>query len=151
MTLIEERPVRPDVEVRDGDAPVGSPTVEPVVDVPEGRLSRGWVATLSVAWVTIFSLGVALEPASTGQESMPLVGTSVAMALTGCWVAMASGFVQGRRYGAVASLAAAFCLLGMTIGCPLSGHHLAIGSWWWFQLAGSVALLGLSRSALAAR
>ena len=116
---------------------------------PSGRqLSRRWVAVLSGAWVTIFTLGVAVEPSSAGEEAYPLVGTLLALALLGSWATMVSGFLRGRRYGAVASVAGAACLVGMTVGCPLSGHHAGIGAWWGVQLVGSLMLLGLGRAAL---
>ena len=64
------------------------------------------------------------------------------------WVMMAAGFAQRRRYGAMGSLGAAGVLVAMTIACPLSGHHAGIGAWWWFQMAGSLALVGASGAAL---
>ncbi|MGH8974133.1 MAG: hypothetical protein ACRD0C_13140 [Acidimicrobiia bacterium] len=131
MTLIEERLQRAEV------APVR-----------EGLTGR-WAAVLAGAWVSIFSLGVALEPAPTGEEAFPLVATAFALALMGSWAVMAAGFLQRRRFGAVASAAGAACLVVMTVACPVSGHHSGIGIWWGFQLAGSLTLLGLSRAALA--
>lgn len=135
MTLIEDRREAPDLSTRTLDE----------------RLTGRWVAVLAGAWVAIFGLGVALEPAPTGEEAFPLVGTVLALALMGCWVMMAAGFVQRHRSGAVASAAGAGLLVVMTIACPVSGHHAGIGPWWAFQLVGSIALLGLSRAALASR
>jgi hypothetical protein len=131
MTLTEERLARP-------DAPHQS-------ELLTGR----WVAVLAAAWVSIFGLGVALEPAPTGEEAFPLVGTAFALALMGSWVVMAVGFLGRHRSGAVASAVGAACLVVMTVACPVSGHHAGIGIWWGFQLAGSLTLLGLSRAALA--
>ena len=133
MTLIEERL---------------APPVERVADRADRTLSGRWVAVLAGAWVTIFTLGVAVEPASAGEETYPLLGTVLVLALLTSWAVMASGFLMGRRYGAMASVAGAVCLVGMTIGCPLSGHHAGIGAWWGVQLVGSLTLLGLSRAAL---
>ncbi len=166
MTLIEDRLGQPDV-----DAPEPEVCVEPAVAVAtpaagvdiaapsrrrlvaglEGPLAGRWVPVLAIAWVTIFSLGVALEPEPTGEEAFPLVGMALALAVMSCWGVMASGLIQRRHYGALASAAGAVCLVGMTIACPVSGHHAGLGGWWWFQLAGSLTLLGLSRAALASR
>jgi hypothetical protein len=167
MTLIEERLGHHDVASPDLDttalsdvAATPSAPAETVVAGPpqrsrldglDGRLARGWVPILLGAWVAIFGLGVALEPAPAGEEAFPLVGQAFALVLMGCWAVMAAGFSQSRRYGALASAVGAGCLLTMTVACPVSGHHAGIGVWWWFQLAGSLTLLGLSRKALASR
>ncbi len=135
MTLIEDRHEVQDLSPRTSG----------------GGLTSRWAAVLTGAWVAIFGLGVALEPAPTGEEAAPLVGTVLALALMGCWAMMASGFIQRRRFGALASAGGAGILVVMTIACPVSGHHAGIGPWWAFQLVGSLALLGLSRAALASR
>jgi hypothetical protein len=168
MTLTEERAEQHHVAPREREMTVELPTVtaavsataDPVVagsarrSLTTGlgdRLAERWVLVLVGAWVTIFSLGVALEPAPAGQDSLPLVGAAVAFVLMGCWAVMAAGFIQKRRYGALASAVGAACLLVMTVACPLSGHHAGIGGWWWFQAAGSLTLLAVSRAALASR
>ena len=133
MTLIEERPAAP-------------ATI--AVDASDRRLSGRWPAVLAGAWVTIFTLGVAVEPGSSGEEPSPLVATALGLVLLGSWVVMASGLLRGRRYGAVASVVGAVCLVAITVACPLSGHHAGIGPWWGVQLVGSFTLLGLSRAAL---
>jgi hypothetical protein len=141
MTLIEERVGRERVIPGELDVAGG----------PGGRLGEGWAPVLVGAWVTIFGLGVALEPAPAGEEAFPVVGQAFALVLMGCWAVMAAGISQKRRYGAVASAVGGASLLVMTVACPLSGHHAGIGIWWWFQLAGALTLLGLSRAALASR
>ena len=168
MTLIEERAARHDVASRERDMTAELSNVEaapcatsdPVVPGSarrsvagafDGRLAEGWGPVLFGAWVMIFGLGVALEPAPAGEEAFPLIGEAFALVLMGSWAVMAAGLSQKRRYGAVASAVGGACLVMMTIACPVSGHHAGIGSWWWFQLAGSLALLGLSRAALASR
>jgi hypothetical protein len=135
MTLIEDRHEAQDLSPRTSG---------------DGLTSR-WAGVLTGAWVAIFGLGVVLEPAPTGEEAFPLVGTVLALALMGCWAMMAAGFIQRRRSGALASAGGAGILVVMTIACPVSGHHAGIGPWWAFQLVGSLALLGLSRAALASR
>jgi hypothetical protein len=113
-----------------------------------GRLSGRWAAALTVAWVAIFSLGVALEPRPADPDAMPFLATVLMTALMAGWLVMAVGFAQRRRFGALGSLGAAGVLVAMTIACPLSGHHAGIGAWWWFQMAGSLALVGASGAVL---
>lgn len=113
-----------------------------------GRLSGRWAAVLTLAWVAVFSLGVALEPTPADPDAMPFLAAVLMTALMLGWVVMAAGFAQRRRFGALGSLGAAGVLVAMTIACPLSGHHADIGAWWWFQMAGSLALVGASGAAL---
>jgi hypothetical protein len=140
-----------------------APVTDPVVDRPvvaerrhgpdglNGRLSGWWAAGLAVAWFAIFSTGVALEPAPADPNAaLPLVETILVSGLMIGWTVMAAGFARRRRYGAAGSLVAAFFLVGMTFACPVSGHHTGIGAWWWFELAGSTTLVGLSGRALRA-
>ena len=112
-------------------------------------LSGWWAAGLVVAWIGIFTTGVMLEPApSDPNAASPLAETMLGLALMIAWVVMAAGCAKRRRYGAAGSLVGAVILVGMTIACPVSGHHSAIGAWWWFELAGSTTLVGFSGGAL---
>ncbi|HEV7688223.1 MAG TPA: hypothetical protein VGQ80_16720 [Acidimicrobiia bacterium] len=115
---------------------------------PGGRLSGRWTAGLTLAWLAIFSLGVALEPKPADGNAMPVLGAILETGLMVGWMVMAVGFVQRRRYGAFGSLGAAVVLVAMTIACPLSGHHAGIGAWWWFEVAGAMALVSASATAL---
>ncbi|HEY0397072.1 MAG TPA: hypothetical protein VGF00_01710, partial [Acidimicrobiia bacterium] len=108
-------------------------------------------AMLTLAWVVIFSLGVALEPAPANDDALPVLAAILMSALMIGWVVMAAGFAQRRRYGALGSLGAAGVLSAMTIACPLSGHHAGIGAWWWFEVAGAMALVSASATATALR
>ena len=136
--------------------PVADP-VEPLTAIDghrvparlDERLSGWWAAGLAVAWIAIFTTGVALEPAPADPNAaVPLVETLLVSGLMISWVVMATGFARRRRYGAMGSMVAAVFLVGMTFACPLSGHHTGIGAWWWFELAGSTTLVGLSGRAL---
>jgi hypothetical protein len=115
---------------------------------PGGRLSGRWAAGLTLAWLAIFSLGAALEPTPADGNAMPILGATLETGLMVGWMVMAVGFVHRRRYGAFGSLGAAVVLVAMTIACPLSGHHAGIGAWWWFEVAGSMALVSASATAL---
>jgi len=131
--------------------PVPASGAHPVAGRLDERLSGWWAAGLAVAWFAIFSTGVALEPAPADPNAtLPLVETLLVSGLMIGWVVMATGFARRRRYGAMGSMVAALFLVGMTFACPLSGHHTGIGAWWWFELAGSTTLVGLSGRALRA-
>lgn len=89
-------------------------------------------------------LGVLLEPA----PAEPDAGTPVLISLLGTivlgsWIAVAAGLAQRRRYGATASLVASVGVFVAAAGCPASAHHV-IGPWWYAQMTGATALVGLS-------
>jgi hypothetical protein len=145
MAIIELGTDRLDVDL-EADVVV---VADPVLDGPAERLSGWWAAGLAVAWVAIFTAGVLLEPAPANPDaSAPLIATVLGLGLMLGWLVMAVGFATRRRYGAASSLLASVVLVGMTIACPVSGHHSGIGAWWFFELAGSTALVGLSARAL---
>jgi len=170
MAIIEFGTEELDVALDDGDAavaadlviepslplPAASPAMHPAaVDerrVPagrNGRLSGSRAAGLAIAWIAIFTIGVAFEPAPADPNAaLPLIATLLALGLVIGWIVMAVGLAKRARFGAAASLVAAVCLLGLTIGCPVSGHHSGLGAWWWFELIGSTTLVGLSARAL---
>jgi hypothetical protein len=113
------------------------------------RLSGWWAAGLAVAWIAIFATGVALEPAPADPNAAsPLIEALLVSGLMIGWIVMAVGLAGRRRFGAAASLFAAVSLVGLTIGCPVSGHHTGLGAWWWFEMAGSTTLVALSGRAL---
>lgn len=130
-------------------APEPVPVRRPMLRRLREPLAAGSGVRLTVAWIVVFCAGVAVEPAAAADdESLGLAGGLIVAALMVSWLGMAAGFLAGRRYGAVASLAGAVVLVGMTIGCPTSGHHVAIGAWWYVQLIGSSALVAGSLKAL---
>jgi hypothetical protein len=172
MAIIEfgtERPeaaVEPDLigEPTLDDVVCGSPAAAPVVTAEarlpradrrpfvaglKDRLSGRRAAALAVAWVGIFTTGVALEPAPANPDAplSAIEGVLVSALMLG-WIAMAVGFALRRRWGAAASLVGAVGLVGLTIACQTSGHHSDLGAWWWFQAAGSTTLVVLSARAL---
>lgn len=133
-------------------APARSAAAIDVRRAPAGlnaRMSGWWAAGLTITWIAVFAIGVALEPAPADPNAAsPPVESAIVLGFLSMWVVMAIGFAKRRRYGAAASLAAAVFLVIGTISCPVSGHHSGIAAWWWFELAGSTALAGLSRRAL---
>ncbi len=168
MAIIEFGTEELDVALDDGDASVAADLViEPSLPLPaaspamsavdqhrvpagrNGRLSGSRSAGLAIAWIAIFTIGVAFEPAPADPNAeLPLIATLLALGLVIGWIVMAVGLAKRARFGAAASLVAAVSLLGLTIGCPVSGHHSGLGAWWWFELVGSTALVALSARAL---
>ncbi|HET7653082.1 MAG TPA: hypothetical protein VFK42_08585 [Acidimicrobiales bacterium] len=113
-------------------------------DTPTEELSRRWARAIFLAWLVIYPLGAALEPAPANPDAgIPALVTLLSLVLLGSWVVAATGLAKGRRYGATASLVAALCVTVAAIGCPASGHH-TIGAWWYVQMTGALALVGLS-------
>ena len=171
MAIIEfgtdelERMLEADAEAAVADLVVDPPPTPPVevparraaaidgrrvLDGLNERLSGWWAAGLAVAWFAIFTTGVVLEPAPADPNAAPLAETILALGLMSAWAVMAIGLAKRVRLGAAGSFVAAIVLVGMTFACPLSGHHTGIGAWWWFELAGSTTLVGLSGRALRA-
>jgi hypothetical protein len=108
-------------------------------------LSAGWAWTLGVAWLLIYSIGVATTPAPADPTvDPPLVAVLTGTALLGVVLAMTLGLIRLRRAGAVFSLVGAGILLLDAVACPASGHHEWSAGWALFQLAGAVVLVGLS-------
>ena len=155
-----------DVEV---EAPVAEVSVDPSLTQPpavpavpaavierrrvtadlNGRLSGWWAVALVVAWVAIYTVGVNIEPAPTDPDAAPNGAEMVfGLSLFGVWVVTAIGLAKRRRYGAAASFVGGLLLVALTFGCVATGHHSGIGAWWWFELAGSTTLVGLSGRAL---
>ncbi len=161
MTLIDiERPA-----VVDDDAVLAvpaAPATDAIATVPRprperrrlfadltGGMHRKWGVALVVAWVVVIAVGLAVEPAPANPDAAPpLIADLLSTVLMGTWGAMAAGIFQGRRFAAAASFGGAVVLLGLTMGCPLSGHHGGIGTWWGVQLLGAGALIALSGKAL---
>lgn len=113
-------------------------------DTPTEELSRGWARAIFLAWLVIYPLGAALEPPPANPDAgIPALVTLLSLVLLGSWAVAATGLAKRRRYGATASLVAALCVTVAAIGCPVSGHH-HIGAWWYVQMTGALALIGLS-------
>jgi hypothetical protein len=84
------------------------------------------------------AITVALEPAAEGSDPAFAVVLSVAMDVL--FLGMLLGLALRRRWGLVASLAAAALVTAMAVACPTSGHH-QFGLWWFGQMACVSALV----------
>src|SRR4051812_4470576 len=139
------RSLRPErvaeVEALEGDAPVA-----------EERLSRGWCLGLLLAWAFIFSTAVAVEPAPAHPNAPePFIAIVLSTVLLGAWALMGVGLLARHPTGAKASFVAGGLFLAGAIACPVTGHHQAIGLWWFYELAGAATLMALSLLALPRR
>ena len=70
------------------------------------------------------------------------------LAFSGMLVVLA-GSLLARRWAAPAGLACAVLFLGLSVSCPLSGHH-AYAAWWGVQLTAGAAMVALSAVTLRA-
>jgi hypothetical protein len=142
--------IEPDIEPAPTEAVLESAVARPPAAARlTERLGGRWPGVLTLAWIGIFTTGVILEPTPADPDAaLPLIEGVLVSGLLLSWIVMAAGFATRRRYGVLASLAAAVCLFGLTIACQASGHHAAAAAWWWFEVAGSTALVGLSTRAL---
>jgi 4-amino-4-deoxy-L-arabinose transferase-like glycosyltransferase len=141
-TLTEERPsttpeVRRDAAVRpDTRAWLGE------------RISGDLALLVGVAWYVLFFVAVALEPEPTHPDAIPVVlSAAVEVVLLGLLGVMAAGLIAKRRFGLVTSMGAAVFFVGLSVACPVSGHH-GFGAWWFGQMACAIGLVAISGAAL---
>ena len=104
-----------------------------------------WAATGAVAWITLFTIGIAVEPPPDNPNAVDpwfvsALGTVLLVALAGTL----AGFWARRRLGMAASLSASGLLVVATIMCPVSGHHTHLGAWWVVQLGCGLGLATMS-------
>jgi hypothetical protein len=141
-TLTEEnRPTTPDA-ARDA-----APRAETRAWLRE-QVSRDLALFVGVAWYVLFFVGVALEPEPTHPDAIPVVlSATTEIALFGLLGVMAVGLIARRRFGLVASMGAAVFFVGLSVACPVSGHH-GFGAWWFGQMACAIGLVAISAAAL---
>ena len=128
--------------------PAGASARSPVLSVrgrqvPVATAIRGY----GVALLGLLALAVAVQPAT----DAPAVWWSVLLselAYNGVLVVLA-GSLLARRWAAPAGLACAVLFLGLSVSCPLSGHH-AYAAWWGVQLTAGAAMVALSAVTLRA-
>lgn len=136
--LQEDRPRR--VRLTDGGRrrPVGEWLTE------DGALPARSARGLGLAWIAVFSVAIAVEPAPASDTPEPLWASFLFLALMASLGAMAAGLARGRRLGLMASMAAAGLALVGTVMCPVSGHHAGVGAWWGVQMVGFTGLMAAS-------
>ncbi len=108
-----------------------------------------WVpVALALAWVATLQLVYTLEPAAARNGPAPAWGIALEIAFIAALTATGMGLVGRRRLGLVASVGAVGVALFGAVMCPVSGHHVTVGAWWYAQLAALTALGGASLAGL---
>jgi hypothetical protein len=143
-------------DVRDLEAAWSAPAALPR---PEHTLRRRllapipplWAVAGLIAWIVLPQIAFEVMPPPSPQalaEPVPLFASILQWGALGLQVAALAGFAARRRWGLLASLAAGSVLLGLTVACPISGHHEAVAAWWGVQLACFGALTAMSVAGL---
>jgi hypothetical protein len=106
----------------------------------------GWL--LAASWVAFLATVLLLAPAS--QETSAGTPVWVEALVAGLWLSLPlatiGGLARSAWVGYGASLAASAMAVALSIGCSTTGHHT--GSWWLYELGGSVALTGIAAAGL---
>jgi hypothetical protein len=124
-------------------ATVDSSPGAPATDV---RIAVAVIVTGVVAYVGSAALEPPAHHPSSAWVSVALVGETV---LLGLAFAGSLAVLHGRAqlgYGALAG--AAWVLLALVVGCPVSGHH-TFGAWWAGQMALALAFAAVATVACA--
>ena len=108
----------------------------------DGRIAAG----IGIAWLVAYQVAASLEPVTHQRE--PWYGVALGVTFMALLAGTAAGLIAQRRWGLVASLAAAGFFTALSVACPVSGHH-AFGTWWFGQMACALTMLGGSVAALA--
>lgn len=109
------------------------------------RISGGLAVGIGIAWLVAYQVAASLEPVT--HEPEPWYGIVLSVGFLGLVAATASGLIMQRRWGLVVSVAAALAFTGLSVACPVSGHH-PFGAWWFGQMACALGMLGGSVAAL---
>jgi hypothetical protein len=107
----------------------------------DGRLAAG----VAVAWFVLLQVAMALEPVTHRPE--PSYGILLELTMWLLLASMVTGLVMQRRWGLVASLAAAGFFTALSVACPVSGHH-PFGAWWFGQMACALGLVAVGVTAI---
>jgi hypothetical protein len=120
----------------------GSATRPPRPQVPKREF-----LPLGVAWLVLFPLALALEPAAAAPATIPLWEWAVSLVLLTGLGATAAGLGLRRTWGATASLFTSTVFTAGVFACPATGHH-AFGLWWFGEFGAAIALVALSAAAV---
>ena len=132
--------------------PIPAAPAPAAVGAEPGVLARAWAFLFAVGWPVVVAVNTAVEPepADPGAAE-PLVATAAFLAFVVGLVATVVAAARRRPSAAAWSTATALAAVGVTVACPASGHHGAVGSWWFAQMGLSVGMLVASGAALLAK
>jgi hypothetical protein len=129
-------PVRAAVPVRwpadDAPAPVRTAPARPA-----DRVLRAYGAAMGA----LFVLAVAVQPVTDAVPAWWAVVLSQ-LAFFGMLTTVAGG-LMARGWSVRAGLLSSVTLLGLSVSCPVSGHH-EYAAWWGIQVAAGIAMTALS-------
>jgi len=147
-TLTEERrPTTPGTAPDTAPRPDAAPRPDTQAWLRE-RISSDVALFVGVAWYVLFFVGMALEPEPAHPEVIPAwLSATIDVTLVGLLGVMAAGLIARRRWGLVASMGAATLFVGLSVACPVTGHH-GFGAWWYAQMACAFGLVAISGAAL---
>lgn len=115
----------------------------------ERQVPGRWPLALGLTWLTVFSVAVAVEPAPASPDAPePVWASLLFFAFLTTLAVTAGGLARRQRLGLVASVAAGGLALVATVMCPVSGHHPAVGAWWYVQMVGFTGLVAASLAGL---
>lgn len=119
----------------------------PVATEPTGLLSPWWAWFAALVGPVVAALCVAVEPAPADPAApATALDSLLGLALLSTWaLAATTAYSRHPRALTWAGLGG-LVALGLSLGCPLSGHHTGIGAWWLIQLTVSGA--GLAAAAV---
>jgi uncharacterized membrane protein AbrB (regulator of aidB expression) len=163
MTAILEPQTTPPVDTVPAPAPgpapalrpvpaSASPTLVPAVRPVEPRTRRvltpAGVRILGVAMISLFVIGVAVQPPADGANPVePWWADVLNVIIQFGLLAVLAGVLTGRRWTVRAGLVTGASLLALSVTCPLEGHHV-LAAWWFVQMAVGVAMTALPAAVL---
>lgn len=123
----------------------------PVASARPGRLGRNRAAALALGWPVVLAVSALIEPAPDGTGSAvdaapAVVSVASVVFLAGVMATIAAAAARRRPSAALWSAGAGSLALGLSLSCPLSGHH-AYGAWWFGELAMIAGMLWISVAA----
>lgn len=127
-------------------APIAPEGPGPVASQDDRRtLPPGWAWFAALVGPAVTAVCVALEPVPADPTaSATVLDSLLGLALLASW-GLAAGAALRRRPAALTWAAAASAIaVVLSILCPVSGHHAAVGAWWYTQMLVSGAALAIS-------
>ena len=110
---------------------------------PGPRLSKAATLPLGLAWLVLFPLALALEPAAAAPDTIPLWEMAAGMLLLSGLGLTAVGLASRKHWAGTASLCTSLVFATGVFACPATGHH-AFGLWWFGEMAAALTLVTLS-------
>jgi len=128
--------------------PPPPPSAEPAVARAKRPVDRRTARWLGIACPVVYAVCMAIEPVPADpQAAVPVwAGLVTLISIAAIVATVASGFGRDARVFP-AAVGAGVLAVGLSVACPLSGHHSGIGWWWYTQMALSVGFLAFGAAA----